>query len=390
MIKLNRLLYATSETDVFVDRIAPTREQRDVLIEAKNAIRDHLRPRIRAATVAVLGMDKAVEPKFRTQGSWAYKTCIQPAWQPPQEMDWDFGVYLPITVWEEGGPPHAMAKLYFTLVEQLLLELCVAKGWKLYSGKETCIRVKIDSWAHVDIPLYAAPASEFASILEKSLSSRLTFDSARDVLAENSDLGEIAAQEWADLDHIVMATRSGEWKASDPEAVSKWFLDRVRESSEQLRRVCRYLKAWRDLHWLEGDGPTSVCLMVAVAQKFEPIRGRDDLALEAAAKILAVALSGDVRAFAIDKGAEDFNKRLDAEQRMLASSRASKLASRIQSARSKLLHASSEAITILQDQLGFRVPHRLDLVDVDGGEDAVRAVAAIQVARPVVKATNAG
>lgn len=117
MLKLNRLLFSTAEDDVFIDRIEPSKEQRDLLFAAKNDIRDYLRPRIREATVAVLGMDKAVTPRFRTQGSWSYKTCVQPAWHPPQEMDWDFGVYLPVSVWEDGGPPHAMAKLYFKLVE---------------------------------------------------------------------------------------------------------------------------------------------------------------------------------------------------------------------------------------------------------------------------------
>ena len=119
MLKLNRLLFATAE-EVFIDSIKPTNDQREVLFNAKNEIRDHLRPRIREATIKVLGMDKAVTPRFRTQGSWSYKTCVQPAWNPPQEMDWDFGVYLPVSVWEDGGPPHAMAKLYFKLVEGLL------------------------------------------------------------------------------------------------------------------------------------------------------------------------------------------------------------------------------------------------------------------------------
>ncbi|NOK24084.1 hypothetical protein HMI50_44715, partial [Corallococcus carmarthensis] len=108
MLKLNRLLFATAE-EVFINSIEPTKDQRRVLVEAKNEIRDHLRPRIREATIKALGMDKAVTPRFRTQGSWSYQTCVQPAWHPPQEMDWDFGVYLPVSLWEESGPPHAMA-----------------------------------------------------------------------------------------------------------------------------------------------------------------------------------------------------------------------------------------------------------------------------------------
>ena len=37
-------------------------------------------------------------------------------------MDWDYGIYLPVTVWEDNGPPHAMAKAYFDLVEGSIAE----------------------------------------------------------------------------------------------------------------------------------------------------------------------------------------------------------------------------------------------------------------------------
>ncbi len=53
---------------------------------------------------------------------------------------------------------------------------------------------------------------------------------------------------WAEMEDIHLAMRNGEWKKSDPEQVSKWFNDRVTEHGDQLRRVCRYLKAWRDYH----------------------------------------------------------------------------------------------------------------------------------------------
>lgn len=72
MLKLNKLFYATDEQDVFSDRIEPAPDQRKFLVDCKNEIRDHLRPRIREATTAILGMDAAVSPRFRTQGSWLY------------------------------------------------------------------------------------------------------------------------------------------------------------------------------------------------------------------------------------------------------------------------------------------------------------------------------
>lgn len=389
MLKLNRLLFATAE-EVFIDSIEPTKNQRDVLFTAKNEIRDHLRPRIREATIKVLGMDKAVTPRFRTQGSWSYKTCVQPAWHPPQEMDWDFGVYLPVSVWEDGGPPHVMAKLYFQLVEGLLRDLCKDKGWQLYSGKDTCIRVQINAWAHIDIPLYAAPEEQFVQIVEKGAFDAARTLDAREALVANFAEEDFTHQQWEDMVDIMMATRAGEWKPSDPEEVSRWFIDRIEEHTEQLRRVCRYLKAWRDLHWKAGDGPTSVCIMIAVAQSFEPQRGRDDIALERAARTLATALKGDVREPGIAEGLEDFNKRLDEAGRQIASARAETLASQIQSARLKASYLAGDAIDILRTQLGGRVPYRTDLVEPDGGEDAVRVIGADRVSRPVVKSTSAG
>jgi hypothetical protein len=390
MLKLNRLLYTTTEANVFLDRIEPTKGQRDLLFNAKNDIRDYLRPRIREATIKVLGMDKAVTPRFRTQGSWSYKTCVQPAWLPPQEMDWDFGVYLPVSVWEEGGPPHVMAKLYFQLVEGLLRDLCKEKGWDLYCGKDTCIRVQINAWAHIDLPLYAAPEDEFVQIVEKgALDAARTLD-AREALVANFAESELTQQQWEDMVDIMMATRAGEWKASDPEEVSRWFLDRIEEHTDQLRRVCRYLKAWRDLHWKAGDGPTSVCIMIAVGQSFEPQPGRDDLALEKAARTLSAALKGEVREPAIADGVEDFNKRLDQRARDAASSLAATLGDQIRAARFKASYLAGDAIEIVRRQLGDRVPDRTDLVEPDGGEDAVRLVGADRVSRPVVKTTSAG
>lgn len=38
------------------------------------------------------------------------------------------------------------------------------------------------------------------------------------------------------------------------QATRVWVKDRIREHGQPLRRVCRYLKAWRDFHWSEGGG----------------------------------------------------------------------------------------------------------------------------------------
>jgi hypothetical protein len=389
MLKLNKLLYYTADRRVFSDEIEPTDEQRKELTKAKNDIRDHLRVGISEATVTKLGMPRRVQPRFRTQGSWSYNTCIQPFAMPPQEMDWDFGVYLPVDVWEDKGPPHAMAKAYFVLVEGLLESLCEEKGWHLVPGKDTCIRVQVASWGHVDLPLYAAPAEQFVRIQERALAKAVTasvHDSVR--LSESAEFGEFPEQAWEELDDIMIACRSGEWIKSDPEAVSRWFNDQVLVHTEQLRRVCRYVKAWRD-KWWESGGPTSVSLMIAIAQEFDAKAGRDDRALEGAMRALAKALKGDIRALGIDGGKEDFN-RLKGIERELAAQKAQETAAAIQRARLRGEDGKAQAVADLRGELGTRVPNDTELVDVDTVAQEVLSVAPRKVTAPVVLATNAG
>jgi hypothetical protein len=317
---------------------------------------------------------------------------VHPPFSPPQEIDWDFGVYLPITVWEENGPPHEMAKAYFVLVENLLADLCHDNDWKLVSGKATCIRVQVANWAHIDIPLYAAPEHEFDQIMEKvaleARSSNGVHDAAS--LFGDAEFGEMPDQMWEELDHIVMATRTGEWRGSDPEAVARWYNDRIQEHTEQLRRVCRYLKGWRDFHWRDGGGPTSVSIMIAVAQTFEYQRGRDDLALESAAMHLSTAILGELREQGIDGEAEDFNNRLSPEDKALAAKKAQELAGALQQARAHAPHLKHQAIADLQKHFGERIPNQIELIDIDDSAAAIRAIPPQRVVAPVVLSTSAG
>lgn len=391
MLKLNKIFHhGVLGSDVFEDRIAPLSDHRKFLMASKNKIRDHLKPRIRAATKTALGMDKVVEPRFRTQGSWSYDTCIIPAHAPTQEMDWDYGIYLPVTVWEENGPPHAMAQAYFKLVEALLYDLCKQEGWTLLTGKSTCIRVKVSPWAHIDLPLYAAPEAEFEKIRERVALEEARLKKAHDSAEDILDFAEAIQkrQTWEDLDHVVMATREGEWMSSDPEVVARWFRDRVEEHDEQLRRVCRYLKAWRDFHWMTG-GPTSVSIMIATVQGFETSSGRDDIALEHAARYLQRAFLNDLREVGIDEGAEDFN-RLKGAERDEASARFGQLAMELQSARMLGAHQKDQAIFKLKGQFGGRMPTDTALVEPDSGASAIRATTPSRVPPPVVPSTKAG
>lgn len=393
MLKLNRLLHSPVKNGTFSDNITVSPRQRQFLVTCRNKIRDHLRPGIEKVSTTVLGMDRQVTPRFRTQGSWAYGTCVHPCTLPPQEIDWDFGVYLPITVWQENGPPIHMAKAYFALVEQLLTALCKKEGWTLDTSKDTCIRVNVAEWAHIDVPLYAASEDEFRKVTEVRLSletaalrKSYAMDSAD--FAESASFGDLVGQSWDEMEGIVLATRSGEWRASDPNDVAKWFKDRLEEHGEQLQRVCRFLKAWRDYRWAE-KGPSSVSIMIAVAQNFRPVSLRDDVALEQAARTLAKALLTDIRESGIDGGTDDFN-RLDNTERMEASRWVQHLADSIRQARELTLAQAGQAIAILRAQLGDRLPNEPDWIDADSLGDDIRRVRATPVPPPVVPATNAG
>jgi hypothetical protein len=391
MLKLHKLLLNEGHVDSFDEVIKPLDAQRRALVQAKNEIRDHLRSAIRTASVEVLGQARMVDPRFRTQGSWTYATCIHPAHLPPQEIDWDFGVYLPVTVWQENGPPPAMARLYFDLVERALQSLCDKKGWKLDRSKPTCSRVRIATWGHIDVPLYAAPEDEFLKVAEKTLSADQLRARNREfaVLDESEALGELKEAKWDFLDGLHMATRDGKWKRTDPEAVANWFGDRVAHHGEQLRRVCRYLKAWRDFHWPNGGGPSSVAIMIAVAQSFESVWHRDDVALEKAAATLGRALAGEIREHGIDGRDEDFN-RLGSDARRAASQKASELARQLHLARSLSPSLKGDAIQIAQAQLGLRIPSDWSFVEQEGGADVVRLTTAATVTPPVVGSTQAG
>lgn len=396
MLNLHRLLFKEADQLSFHAAILPLDLQKQVLTGAKNKIRDHLRTTIADASVTVLKMPKRVEPRFRTQGSWSYRTCIQPAHLPPQEIDWDFGVYLPASFWDGTAPAFA-AKAYFELVETALRSLCKKEGWELASGaarKDTCIRIKISKWAHIDVPLYAAPESQFLQITEMAKSAggrrraRLAMDDAQ-YLQESGDAGELADFPWEELQNIMLATRTGEWKKSDPFAVTRWYADLIEEHGEQLRRVCRYLKAWRDFVWRDGGGPSSLVLMICAAELFDKRFHRDDIALQDAAERMVTKLKAEIRVAAIDGKEEDFN-RLSASERAEASQNASSLKWAIQSARGYGPNLKLDAIHKLQSVLGSRVPSDTRYVEEETGADKVRSVPAAAVAAPIVTNTRSG
>ncbi|KPY27180.1 CBASS cGAMP synthase, partial [Pseudomonas coronafaciens] len=245
-----------------------------------------------------------------------------------------------------------------------------------------------DNWAHIDLPLYAAPEDEFENITERLSLEKAMLDGLEQFATARAKDESYEPQEWKDLDHIAMATRSGEWRDSDPEAVANWFRDRIEEHGEQLRRVCRYLKAWRDVHWDTG-GPTSVSIMIAVAQNFVAQPGRDDLVTEAAAKHLGVVFRGEIREAGIDDEKEDFN-RLEGSDRATAARRFAELGTAIHECRMMREHQKGQAVAQMKAQFGSRMPWDTSLIEVGSDLDSIRNDIPEKVVPPVVLSSSAG
>lgn len=210
------------------------------------------------------------KPRFMTQGSAGYKTQNAPC-HPEQQIDYDIGCYFPFSEWEDEKPKTA-AKEFFGEVDGILEKLSQSNNWTLDKSKNTCCRVIIENDIHIDIPLYSIPDDEFKTIAE-SIESRKSF-SVMDSIEPQED-------SWDDFnfDKVLLAQREGDWIESDPRKVNLYFKDAFEKKGEQFRRLCRYLKAWRDFKWKSG-GPSSIFLMFLADDLYEKnVDDGDDSAL---------------------------------------------------------------------------------------------------------------
>lgn len=272
MLNLSPLFFTTVDDETCMhDELDLTPEQRAWIASVRTDVRDCLRTGIPRVLRANGYTDSVPQPRFFTQGSWAYKTLNSPA-QRPQQADIDDGCYLPLSFVTQTKRPSVAATVFFAAAEEALKTLVEERQWKLVTEKPTCIRIEIATYAHIDIPLYAIPDEDFA-VLKASMELR-----GYDSLSEAVNMAEQDAWTALPADKVLLAHRECDWMPSDPRPVKEWFLGEVEAKGEQLRRVVRYLKAFRDWKWSSG-GPTSILLMAAAAPLFQKRDRRDDLAL---------------------------------------------------------------------------------------------------------------
>lgn len=273
MLNLSPLFFTTVDDEAcLLDELELSPERRSWIANARVDVRNCLRTGIPRVLKANGYKEVVPQPRFFTQGSWAYKTLNSPA-KHPQQADIDDGCYLPLSFVAQSKRPSIAAAVFFAAAEEALKPLVEEKGWKLVTDKQTCIRIVIAPYAHIDIPLYAIPDEEFVSLAKVSM-EHYGYDS----LTEAVNRAEQDVWTALPADKVLLAHRECDWMSSDPRPIKQWFLGEVEAKGEQFRRVIRYLKAFRDWRWSSG-GPASILLMAAAAPLFEKRDRREDLAL---------------------------------------------------------------------------------------------------------------
>ena len=286
-------------------------------------------------------------PKFRMQGSFSYHTCNQPAHVPPQEIDLDDGLFMPVSYFQKDGDrsPVIQSTAYFLIIERILAPLCDKKGWQLVRDKPSCIRVKLDDTMHTDLALYSVPDADFQRILKDAQNRGVDF--ATELMMEDT------AYRMLSHDEIMLAHRDEGWKKSDPRKLEDWFIDAVKEYGDQVRTVSRFLKGWKDFQWPKGR-LASIALMAAVVSVFEKASAaiasdRDDLALLRVAEDLPDFLANDIPNPVVE--GERLDQGWSPEERDDFVAKAKVLAERLKDALTKTSERSV-AYEALQEQFG--------------------------------------
>lgn len=382
MLNLSPLFFTDENHENLHAALDISPNERLRLTAAKKEVRECLKVGIPAFLRANGYVGPTPDPRFFTQGSWAYKTLNAPAHLPPQQSDVDDGAYLPVSFLKESRRPSVASEIFFRAAEAALAELVRAKasqGWRLITDKPTCVRIEVSASAHIDIPLYSIPDDEYLTL--QKAASQYGFESLNEaVSARNAD-------NWTTLptDSVLLAHRDENWIKSDPRPVKEWFTAQVEEKGEQLRRVVRYLKAYRDWNWNSG-GPASILLMAAAAPIFIKADRRDDMALWEVCKQLPGRLRLGVNN-PVDSS-ESLTQRLGRDGVEAAAVRFEALERRL----SASINGTSKAAacTNMRDAFGPRFPGAHDRILVASTAATVGSVAAQAAASEPIGRTKAG
>lgn len=309
-ITIHNLFSSAARPSLASNIVLPEPDKR-ALLGARTKIRDRLRRELQSQLRARTGdASLRIAPKFFTQGSWAYEMLIAPLRPPAQQADLDDGIYIPLSYVEKVGQPSLAAAMLLKAIEDILMRLANDEGWTLKTDNPNCTRVVLTKAnevprMHIDVPAYAMPDVEYMQMVEAR--ARVYKAERGDEFAEADDDLSIYPK-----NRVLLAHKTKGWRTSDPRPFQIWIEGQIKLKSEQLRRVIRFLKAWRDNQTWANSDPKSILLIVladsALQQRFQD---RDDLALYEVTKRIPNLLAGAVINPADPDGKDDLAARLD-------------------------------------------------------------------------------
>ncbi|MCW4446283.1 CBASS cGAMP synthase [Vibrio splendidus] len=322
-----------------------------------------------------------VRPKFMSQGSFVYKTLNLPCHNPPQQIDLDDGVYLPLEMFKD--KPVISKEFFFAIVDFSLSELARRRHWQ-FEEKNTCGRLVVNRLIHIDVPLYAIPTERFVALESLQAESAINewFTDSRSLLSKND---------------IYLAVRDREsWINSDPATISEWFKESVRYHGEPLRNVCRHLKAWRDYHFPK-KGPSSIALMACVVETFSEAVNERGSKFKGKQESEALALCAKKLEQQLSKGV--LNPIDPSKPELYSPSSLNELDFETDKRKAaefgesldfafKRAKTRQDSVDTLRVVFGLRVPNRVDLVEISS--DSVLGRPAKETPAPVVPNADAG
>ncbi len=211
-------------------------------------------------------------PDFKGQGSFSMDTGIRPT---TGFYDLDLGVYLKGLGTDPDQWPTTET------IHNLIFNAVNGQTSIRPIKKSTCVRVvykspyidKDDLSYHIDLPVYAYKESFWS-------------DEIKTVIALKGD------RQWSEN--------------SDPSKFTEWFFDcckKTRSDPEQLKRIVKYLKTWKDNMPEYPRMPSGMILTVLAAKNFQP-HSRDDISFIETIKVFYNLLEW---LFQIMKPVEPFN-----------------------------------------------------------------------------------
>lgn len=168
-------------------------------------------------------------PIFKMQGSFPMKTALLQL--DGGEYDIDLGVY--ISGYENVSKNEFPSRqLFHSWINEATKNETNANN----IDKDTCVRITYAKGYHVDLPSY---------------------------LVSNDG-------------HFYLSNKKDGWIMSDPVGFTKWFIDKVDKNGEQLRRIVKYIKAWKDYNSIPL---ASIAVTILVANSFSPSEYHDEISL---------------------------------------------------------------------------------------------------------------